>query len=605
MANEVNFFQILQYLKPHKKKLSLSILSNILLSFFTVISIPLIIPFFQILFNRGGESEVVLPGEDLEGHIRYFFYNLVQNRGKESALTIVCIMLVIVFFFKNLFRYFALFFMAPIRNGVVRDIRKNLFDKLVVLSVSWHTGQKRGDIMSRALADVQEIEWSVLNVIEAVFKSPFILIGAVIYMISISPSLTLFVIILMVFTAFIIGGISQTLKRSSGVVQTKLGEISSAVEETLSGIRIIKAFNAQNFQKEKFKKINDDYSNHLTKLLWRRDLSVPMSEFLGVSVVAFLLWFGAYQVFRGELYPETFFSFTFAFYLVIEPVKSFSSAYYNIQKGLAAFARIQMVLLQENPIKESEDAVSKNSFDNKISFDDVVFSYNDSTMPALHHLNLEIKKNEVIALVGASGAGKSTLVDLLVRFRDATQGQISIDGLNIEQIKISDLRSLFAVVSQESVLFNDSIMNNISFGQEYTLENIIEASKVANAHDFIMQMPDGYQSNIGDKGNKLSGGQKQRITIARAVLRNAPILIMDEATSALDSESEKYVQLALDQLLQSRTAVVIAHRLSTVQKADRIVVMDKGKIVEIGNHHQLINKDNGVYKKLVEMQSFQ
>jgi ABC-type multidrug transport system fused ATPase/permease subunit len=331
---------------------------------------------------------------------------------------------------------------------------------------------------------------------------------------------------------------------------------------------------------------------------------VPMSEFLGVSVVALLLWFGAYQVFKGQLYPETFFSFTFAFYLVIEPVKSFSSAYYNIQKGLAAFSRIQMVLLQENHIKESDDAVSKTSFDHSIVFDKVEFLYENSSIPALHQLSLEIKKNEIIALVGASGAGKSTLVDLLIRFHDVTHGQIQIDGINVKKIKLKDLRALFAVVSQESILFNDSVMNNISFGEDYSLADITIASKIANAHDFIMELQEEYRSNIGDKGNKLSGGQKQRITIARAVLRNAPILILDEATSALDSESEKYVQTALDNLLQSRTAIVIAHRLSTIQKADRIVVLDKGRVVETGDHQQLIKKENGVYRKLVEMQSF-
>jgi ABC-type multidrug transport system fused ATPase/permease subunit len=602
-SNNSGFWRLMSRLKGYKKNVILAIVSNVLMAIFTVVSIPMIAPFFDILFSQ---EVVVVPkpeNNNLSDNLDYLFSQLVINYTPQKALLIVIAAMLVVFFLKNLFRYLALYFMAPVRNGIIYDLRKQIFEKYIDLPLSFYSTEKKGDLMNRMTSDVQEIEWSILNTIEAIFKAPLIIVGSLTFMILVSPQLTLFVLVLIVFTAFIIGGISKTLKRSSSEVQTRLGRISSILEETLGGLRIIKGFNAQKYQSEKLEKDNADYRNILTRLLWRRDLSSPLSEFLGIVVVSMLLWYGSALVFDKVLTPDLFFAFIFAFFQVIEPAKSFSSAYYNIQKGLAAVDRVDNLLNTPNPIVDLENPLTDISFEREIKFEKVSFQYDNADTAALDQIDITINKGEVVALVGSSGAGKSTFVDLLPRFFDVSSGSIRIDGNDIRSYTLYDLRSLFGIVSQEAILFNDTIKNNILFGAEATDEQIEEAARIANVSEFVNVMPDKYQSNIGDRGMKLSGGQRQRLTIARAVLRNPPIMILDEATSALDSESELLVQDALEKLMKNRTTVVIAHRLSTIRNADKIVVLDKGKIVEIGSHEQLMAL-NGEYNKFVEMQTF-
>ena len=469
--------------------------------------------------------------------------------------------------------------------------------------MSFYSNERKGGLLSSITVDVQEVEWSILSVIEAVFKSPVIMAGSIFYMIYISPQLTVFAFFLVIFAGIIIGKTVTSLKKNSENIQESMAILTSHVEETLGGLRIIKGFNAESYQAGKFEKENGFFRDILIKVINRRDLASPVSEFLGVSVVTVLMWYGATLVFNAELEPETFFSFIFAFYQVIEPAKSFSSAYFNIQKGLAALDRIDRVLDLHNDITSKPDAINKKEFTEKIAFENVSFAYKDTHKKALNNVNLTINKGEIVALVGSSGAGKSTFADLLPRFYDPTEGKITIDGIDIKDMSINSLRSLFGIVSQDPVLLHDTISNNITFGQnDYTLDQIKEAANIANAHDFISALPDGYNTSIGDRGLKLSGGQRQRLTIARAILRNPPILILDEATSALDSESEKLVQEALEKVMESRTSIVVAHRLSTIQKADKIIVLEDGSIVQCGTHTELLNVD-GPYRRFVEIQT--
>lgn len=601
-----SFWRLLSYIRNYKLNVSLNIISNVLVAIFTAISIPLLIPFLEILFDR---TELVTEKppfsysiESMAGQVNYRLSQLIINDGKETALIYVCIAILIVFFFKNLFRYLSLFFMAPVRNGIIRDIRQQLFDKILVLPLPYFSEERKGDLMSRITADVQEVEWSILNVLEAVFREPLIIAGSLIFMLYVSPSLTAFVFILIIITGVVIGGIGKSLKRSSALVQEKLGELVSIVEEGLSGLRIIKGFNAEGYQRQKFGRENNAYRWILTRLLWRKDLSSPLSEFLGISVVAILLWYGSRLVFSGQMEAETFLTFIFAFYNVIDPAKSFSKAFYNIQKGIAAMQRVEDILDATNSIQDKPDAKPVHHFRQSIEYRQVSFAYN-SELQVLKNIDLEIKHGKVIALVGGSGAGKSTIVDLLPRFYDVKQGGIFIDGINIKDYKLKDLRGLMGIVSQEAILFNDTIYNNIVFGlKNVTRQEVEKAAHIANAHDFIMSTEKGYDTNIGDRGSKLSGGQRQRITIARAVLKNPPILILDEATSALDSESEKLVQEAFVELMKNRTSIVIAHRLSTIQHADEIIVLRDGEIIERGTHATLLNK-GGDYQKLVELQA--
>lgn len=594
------YSRLFQYISAYRRNVIFSIISNILLSLFTVFSIPILIPFFQILFDRKVDY-----GQDLTfiHRVQLIFQDYTVVHGKEAALILICTIIIVVFFFRNLFRYLAQYFMAPVRTGITRDIRIKLFQKYLDLPISFYAEERKGDLLSRALSDVQEIEWSILNGLEAIFKSPLIMAGSIAFMLMISAKLTFFVAILIVFTAVIIGGISKSLRRNSQIVQDKLGNISSILEESISGLRAIKSFNAEAFQTTKFNKQNDDHRNSLTRLLWRRDLSAPMSEFLGVSVVTILLFVGTKLVFRNELQPEVFFSFVFAFYQIIEPAKSFSTAWYNIQKGLAAMDRVEDIINTPSNITEANNAIDCSGFNTQINFDHVSFEYPGSNAAALTDINFTIHKGESIALVGPSGGGKSTLLDLLSRFQDCTSGKILIDGEDIKSIKLKDLRALFGIVTQEAILFHDSVRNNILFGRNnFSGDPLRIALETSDSQEFVNGLSQGVESVIGDRGMKLSGGQKQRLTIARAVLTNPPIMLLDEATSSLDTESEKNVQAALQKTMKGRTSVIVAHRISTITTCDKILVIDGGRIVEMGDHTTLLAA-GGLYCSLVKNQT--
>jgi subfamily B ATP-binding cassette protein MsbA len=532
--------------------------------------------------------------------------NIIEEKGNTEGLLFICASTALIFFLKNLFRFLAVCVMSPVRNGVVRDIRNDLYQKILSLPLSYYGKEKKGDLIARMTDDVKEIETSIMNMLEILFREPVnivVFLGAMVLM---SMQLTVFVMVMLLITGGIIGRIGKQLKRTSAEGQAKLGFLISIIDETLGGLRIIQAFGAEKYKRSQFKTANQSHYELAHRLTLRRELSSPLTEFLAICVVCTVLWFGGRLVLESQmLTAETFIGFMVIFSQLIPPAKSFSNAFYNIQKGMASSHRIYEILDAHNPIKENPHAVEIKSFSHSIELKNVSFAYNNyDEKEVLRNVNVKIEKGKMIALVGQSGAGKSTLVDLLPRFYDPQKGEIFIDGINIKDISLSSLRALFGIVSQESILFNDTVYNNIAFGYpDATMEKVTEAAKIANAHDFIMQLEKGYQTNIGDRGNKLSGGEKQRLTIARAVLRNPPILILDEATSSLDSNSEKLVQSALNKLMKGRTSIVIAHRLSTIQFADEIIVMQDGVIAERGNHIGLM-AHNGIYKQLVELQAF-
>jgi ABC-type multidrug transport system fused ATPase/permease subunit len=603
--------RLLRYFRPYKKFLCLAVLSNLLMSLFMVVSIPVLQPFLQILFNPPGEEAVSLSTptgkssgfQAVEQQVNRFFFDLIQEHGREQALLIVCAFLVFTFFGKNLFRYLSLYFLAPVRNGIVRDIRNKLVGKILDLPLSYFSDSRKGDLMSRISADVQEVDTSIIGVVESIAREPIVILGSLTFMVYVSPQLLVFVLVLMLFSGLIIGGVGRSLRGQSNAAQTNLGIIGSVLEETLGGLRIIKGFNAEPWQQGRFERENTRYAGLLTRLSRRRDMASPLSEFLGIAAVSVILWFGAKQVFSGEMSAATFITFLYAFYNIIEPAKHLSGASYSIRKGLGALERVEAVLDAPVAIRDNERAIPVEAFREKVAFQNVSFRYQNAERAALEHINFDIPRGKIVALVGASGAGKSTIADLLPRFYDVTEGQILLDGADIRDLRLRDLRALMGIVSQDAVLFNDTVRNNITFGNDSATDADVEAAaRAANAHEFIAALPGGYEANIGDRGTKLSGGQRQRLTIARALLKNPPILILDEATSALDSESEHLVQAALDRLLQNRTALVIAHRLSTVQHADEILVLDAGRIIERGTHESLL-RDGGVYRKLVELQA--
>ena len=603
-----DFFRILKYVKPYLGFAGLNIFFNILNILFSLVSITMIIPFLGLLF---GTQQKVYNPIDLDFSalsVKENFYalitNIIDDKGKVEALVFVCVLILVMFFCRNLCRYLALYFLSPIRNGVVCDLRNDLNKKIISLPISYFTEKRKGDITARMTTDLVEIEWSVMSSLEMFFKDPLNIIIFLITLIIISPKLTLFVIILFPITGFLIALIGKSLKKSSEKGQSKMGVLLSIIDENLSGLRIIKAFDAEKMIHKKFEKESADYKNIMTRLLRKKDLSSPMSEFLSTVVMIVVMWFGGKLVLSGTstLFPEEFIGYIAIFSQLIPPAKSFTSAYYFIQKGSASAARIHQILDTENEITDTKNAKTISEFKSEINFEAVTFSYEN--IQVLKDINLSIKKGETVALVGQSGSGKSTLADLIARFYDAKIGAVKIDGENIKNLKITDVRTLMGIVNQESILFNDSIFNNILLGNPTATKKEVEsAAKVANAHDFILQTETGYDTNIGDSGVKLSGGQKQRISIARAILKNPPILILDEATSSLDTQSEKLVQEALNNLMQSRTSIVIAHRLSTIQHADKIIVLHEGKIVETGTHNQLIAA-NKHYKTLYDLQDF-
>ena len=599
--------QLLSYLKNYKGLVFLNILCNVLMAFCMVISIPVIIPFFQILFGRvsAPTAPVAFSVNKIQSWLEYVFSQLVERYSQEGALLIVCITFVAIFFLKNLFRYLSLVFMAQVRNGIVRDVRNKVFKKYMDLPLAFFTRGKKGDLLSRISTDVQEIEYSILNVIESVFKEPIVIIGSITFMLVTSYRLTIFVFVLILFTVFIVGRISRNLKRQSKDVQDKLSDLVTHVEENLNGMRIVQGFNAQLYQSNRFSLINESYKKLLTRIMYKRDLSSPLSELLGIIIVSVLLWYGAHLVFKSEIKPETFFAFLYAFFNVIAPSKAFSSAYYHIQKGLAAVDRVNEILDHDEQIPQKPNPKPVKSFHNEIRFENVGFRYSEKGDWVLRNIDLTIPKGKVVAIVGSSGTGKSTLADLLPRFHDVSEGRITLDGTDIRDFELQQLRSLMGIVNQDPVLFHDTIFNNIAFGHPgASRSQVEEVARIAQIHDFIMATPHGYDTMVGDRGSTLSGGERQRMTLARALLLNPPILILDEATASLDSKSERQVQEALSVIMEGRTSIVIAHRLSTVQHADHIIVLQEGRIVESGDHATLMQRQ-GEYYKFVGLQWMQ
>lgn len=613
------YFRIVRLIAPYKGYALLNAFFNILSVVFSLFSLTMVAPFLDLLFLKtesdyrerlaNGVPPLKLSVESLVDNFYYYFTEVIVDpmRGKMYALVMICVLVVVMFFFKNLCRYFAMFFLAPVRNGVVKDLRNNMHRKIMDLPLAYYSDERKGDIMSRITTDAQEIEWSVMSSLEATFREPLTLLLFLFTMIFISPQLTLFVMILLPLTALLITRIGKSLKRTSVKSKDRLGTLLSLIDETLSGLRIIKAFNAERFLQHKFEKVNDWYTMTMNRMYRKTDLSSPLSEFLGACVMVVVMYFGGKLVLGEDasLSAAMFITYIAIFSQMIPPAKSFTNAYYNIQKGIASADRIHKILDAENQIMDASDAVNAGDFNKEVEFRNVCFRYMKGEQGyVLKDVNLVLKKGKTIALVGQSGSGKTTLADMLPRFYDPDEGDVFIDGVSLRKLKLSSVRSLIGVVSQESILFNDTVANNIAFGLPGAdREGIEQSARIANAHDFIMQMPMQYETNIGDRGGKLSGGQRQRISIARAILKNPPILILDEATSALDTESERLVQDALQKLMQNRTTLVIAHRLSTIRHADEIIVMNKGVIEERGTHSELIAK-KGLYNRLYELQSF-
>ncbi|OJV27716.1 MAG: antibiotic ABC transporter ATP-binding protein [Bacteroidetes bacterium 37-13] len=604
------FIRLLRYLIPYRSNVLLNVVFNLLSVVFSLVSIVMLIPFLQLLFGKTpliNEAPTFAFSPNFA--ISFFEFKLstiIKESGTTQGLLFICIITAIIFFLKNLFRFLAVYVMSPVRNGVVRDIRNDLYKKILSLPLAYYSKEKKGDLIARMTDDVKEIETSIMNVLEIFFREPVNIIVFLGAMVMMSFQLTIFVFVMLLITGGIIGRIGKKLKRTSAEGQEKLGFLISIIDETLSGLRIIHAFNAGKFKTAQFKEINSSHFKIANRLTLRRELSSPLTEFLAICVVCTVLWFGGRLVLDKQLLSaETFIGFMVIFSQLIPPAKSFSNAFYNIQKGLASSHRIYEILDAENSIKEIPNPISVKDFHHSIELKNVSFAYNNfDQKEILSQVNLKIEKGKMIALVGQSGAGKSTMVDLLPRFYDPQKGEVLIDGENIKNLNLHSLRDLFGIVSQEAILFNDTVYNNIAFGfPGANKEAVKEAAKIANAHDFIMRLENGYETNIGDRGSKLSGGEKQRLTIARAVLKNPPILILDEATSSLDSNSEKLVQEALNKLMKGRTSIVIAHRLSTIQFADEIIVMKNGAIAERGNHIGLM-AHNGIYKQLVELQAF-
>src|ERR1051325_272899 len=561
-------FGVLRYIKGYWGYAWLNIVSNIFTVVFGLFSLTMIIPFLNLLFLGNEESyrEILKNGQPAFSfsvnsaldNLNYFFTNMIVTQGKTEALIMICIVFTSIIFLKNLFRYLALFFMAPVRNGIVRDMRNHIFDKTLQLPLSYYSNERKGDIMSRITTDVQEVEWSVLTGLEMLFRDPLNILLSILFLVFLSPTLTFFVVILLPIASGLIALIGRSLKKSSTRAKERLGTLFSIMEETLSGLRIIKGFNAEGSQKNKFHSENEAFTSQMVSTYRKVDLASPMSEFLGTMIMMVIMYIGGTLVLEntsGSLTPAKFVAYLAIFSQIIPPAKSITQAYYNVQRGMASIERINKILDAEITIRESENARSVTSFNSAIEYKKVSFAYQrgDSGY-VLKDIDLKIEKGKTIALVGQSGSGKSTLADMLPRFYDVGLGELLIDGHNIKDIKIRDLRDLMGIVTQESILFNDSVFNNIAFGiKNVKEEDVINAAKIANAHEFIAQMPNGYQTNIGDRGSKLSGGQRQRLSIARAVLKNPPILILDEATSALDTESERLVQDALNKLMLNRS----------------------------------------------------
>ncbi len=607
------FFQVLRkYLPPYKKFMVGAVVFNILSAILNIFSFSLIIPIMQILFNVDGAKTYTYMEwgsssfkDVLINNFYAYVKELIVVHGAVTTLALLGLFLVVMTFFKAAAYYGAAYVMVPIRTGIVRDMRMEVYTKIVSLPLAFFSEEQKGDIIARMSGDINEIETSITSSLGMLLKNPILIIFYLGTLIVISWELTLFTLIILPFMGWLMGLVSRRLKKKSRVAQEYLGTTMSMLDETLGGLRIIKAFLAEKMMIGRFYEASNRYRKAVNKVAARQQMSSPMGEFLGTILITIVLWFGGWLILSGQeaggLDAPSFIFYMVILYSIINPLKELSKASFNIPRGMASVDRINKILLAENPIQDPANPVELNELKESIQLKNVGFKYGEKEV--LKHINLEIPKGKTIALVGQSGSGKSTLVDLIPRYHDVLEGSISLDGHNIKDVRNRDLRALIGNVSQEAILFNDTFFNNIAFGNpNATMEQVIEAAKIANAHEFIMENTEGYNTSVGDRGGKLSGGQRQRISIARAILKNPPILILDEATSALDTESEKLVQEALEKLMESRTTIAIAHRLSTIKNADEICVMNEGEIVERGTHDELITL-NGYYKRLVEMQS--
>lgn len=606
----MNYFKkILRFAKPYKIYAILNIISNIFYALFSTLAMISLFPMLNVLFNQTEKIHTKPKWSgitDLKDYatdsLNFYITKQSQQTDSGEVLMYMVGLIITMFLLKNLFNYLAMYFITFLRNGVLKDLRNELYDKTVELPISYYSEKRKGDTIARITSDVLEIQHSFLSILELIVREPLTIIFTIIAMLTISPKLTLFVFLFLPLSGFLISLIGKSLKRKSDKVQQEQGYFLSILEETLGGLRVIKAFNAESVFARKFQSSTKRFFNFSNSLLNRQNLASPTSEFFGIAAIGVILWYGGQMVLvEKTLEAELFITYMALSYQILTPAKAISKASYGVKKGNAAAERVLEVLETENPISEIDNPIQQDTFTKAIKIDNISFKYEDEYV--LKNFNLTVEKGKTVALVGQSGSGKSTIANLVTRFYDVNEGKISIDGNNIKNLSKKSLRGLLGLVTQDSILFNDTVKNNISLGKENaTDEEIIAAAKIANAHDFIMDLPKGYDTNIGDSGNKLSGGQKQRLSISRAVLKNPPIMILDEATSALDTESERLVQDALEKMMKNRTSIVIAHRLSTIQNADTIVVLQKGEIVEQGTHAELLEL-NGTYKKLVEMQS--
>ena len=601
-----------RFVPPYKKYVIWALVLNLLSAILNIFSFSLIAPILQILFKVDKDVYEFIPWDTvtistkdlLINNFYYYVSAMIQANGASFTLMILGLFLVVMTFFKTFCYFASSAVMIPLRTGVVRDIRVMVYDKVLRLPLGFFSEERKGDIIARMSGDVGEIENSVTSSLDMLVKNPILIIAYFTTLLVISWQLTLFTLLVVPLMGWVMGTVGKKLKRQSLEAQAKWSDTMSQLEETLGGLRIIKAFIAENKMINRFLKCSNEFRDATNKVATRQALAHPMSEFLGTTMIVIVLWFGGSLILssHSSIDASTFMVYLTILYSVINPLKEFSKAGYNIPKGLASMERVDKILKAENKIVEIPNPKPLNGLEEQVEFKDISFSY-DGKKEVLQHINLTVPKGKTVALVGQSGSGKSTLVDLLPRYHDVQEGTITIDGVSIKDVRISDLRSLIGNVNQEAILFNDTFFNNIAFGVENaTMEQVIEAAKIANAHDFIMEKEDGYHTNIGDRGSKLSGGQRQRISIARAILKNPPILILDEATSALDTESERLVQEALERLMKTRTTIAIAHRLSTIKNADEICVLYEGEIVERGKHEELLAK-NGYYKRLNDMQS--
>lgn len=605
---------IRRFVPPYKRYVIWVFILNLLSTIFSLFSFATIIPILQILFGMQTASHVFIDWgqytsmsqlvDITKNNLFFYIEQMIVVSGAATTLLYLGLFLVVMTVLKTGTTYLASSSLVPVRTGVLRDLRNQIYAKIIDLPIGYFSEERKGDIMSRMTSDVGEIEASIMSSLETIFKNPIMIVIYMIVLFSLSWQLTLFVLLLLPFSGFLIGKIGRSLKRRSLSGQEQTGELLSQIEETLGGLRVVKAFTAEEKLKARFAGLNDRIRKTFNRINRRYLLAHPISELLGTVVVAILLWYGGTLILQGEgsISAPEFIYYLVIFYSIIPPSKDLSRAMYSVQKGMASLQRVDEILKAENPLKAQKNAVKIDEFTSRIEFNHVWFKYREDWI--LQDINLTCEKGKTVALVGQSGSGKSTMVDLIPRFYDVNEGAISVDGTDIRNLDLQMLRELMGNVNQEAILFNDSFFNNITFGVESaTMDEVIAAAKIANAHDFIMATEEGYETNVGDRGCRLSGGQRQRISIARAILKNPPILILDEATSALDTESEKLVQNALESLMQNRTTIVIAHRLSTIKKADEICVLHEGKIVERGKHEELLLLD-GYYKRLCDMQSF-